>query len=62
MRLAQFALVGMGALVAFVITQTPALASTVTPVGAPEIDGASVSAGLGLVAAGVMLLRARGGR
>ena len=36
---------------------SPALAGAVT--GVPEIDGTSVAAGLGLLAAGVLILRAR---
>jgi MYXO-CTERM domain-containing protein len=34
------------------------VSATVAP-AVPEIDGASISAGLGLLAAGVLLLRAR---
>lgn len=37
-------------------TTVPAFAGTVT---VPEIDGASLSSGLGLVAAGVLWLRSR---
>ena len=37
--------------------QAPLWASVVSPV--PEIDGGSISAGLGLLAAGVLMLRAR---
>jgi len=52
------AICGVGVLVVLVVTRTPALASVVGPVAAPEIDGASVSAGVGLLAAGVMIVRA----
>ena len=38
-------------------TAMPAFATT--PVGVPEIDGATMSAGLGLLGAGVLWLRAR---
>lgn len=38
-------------------TAMPAFAGQITPV--PEIDGASLSAGLGLLAGGVLWLRAR---
>jgi MYXO-CTERM domain-containing protein len=38
-------------------TAMPAFATT--PPGVPEIDGASLSAGLGLLGAGVLWLRAR---
>ena len=59
MRLAQFAFVGMGVLVVLVVTQAPAWAGLPTTVPAPEIDGTSVSTGLGLLAAGVMIARSR---
>ena len=55
--------VGLGVLaaaVAMVAIETPLLAGS--PVGdVPEIDGASLSAGLGLLGAGVLWLRARRG-
>ena len=43
--------------VAMVAIEAPMLASI--DVAVPEIDGASLSSGLGLVAAGVLWLRAR---
>ena len=50
---------GLGILVAVVFTASPAFAGLVRT---PEIDGSSVTAGLGLLAAGILLLRARKSR
>ena len=47
------------AMMALVFVATPAFAGT-APV--PEIDGSSLSAGLGLLAGGMLLVRARFGR
>jgi len=58
----RFAVFGLGVLAVIVSTVVAAVASTVTPVAAPEIDGTSLTAGLGLLAAGVMIVRARAGR
>ena len=60
MRMARYVICSLGVLVVLVVTETAALAGTVTP--APEIDGTSISAGLGLLAAGVMIVRARWSR
>ena len=57
MRLAQFAAYGLGLLTILVATHAPAFAGT--PNVAPEIDGGSLSAGLGLLAASVLIVRAR---
>ena len=57
MRLAQFALFGLGVLTVVVSAATPVLA--LSPVAAPELDGNSLSAGLGLLAAGVLIVRSR---
>jgi len=59
MRLSQIAVFGLGVLVALVAIQTPALASISSTVPAPEIDGSSLSAGLGLLAAGLLIIRSR---
>jgi MYXO-CTERM domain-containing protein len=48
----------LAAAVAMVATET-ALAAGVSTTPVPEIDGASLSAGLGLLGAGVLWLRAR---
>jgi len=45
-------------MVALVFAATPVFAGTAVP----EIDGGSLSAGLGLLAGGVLMLRARLGR
>jgi hypothetical protein len=50
---------GLGIVLALHSIGSVALA---TPAIAPEIDGSSMSAGLGLLAAGVLLLRARKAR
>jgi MYXO-CTERM domain-containing protein len=47
------------ALLAMMAIQAPVFARTVDVVVAPEISGASISAGLGLLGAGVLWLRAR---
>ncbi len=60
MRMARFVSCSLGVLVVLVITETMALA--LDPIAAPEIDGNSISAGLGLLAAGAMIVRARWGR
>ena len=57
-RLAVYAAV----LMLMVSVATPVFAGTVGPAPVPEIDGGSLSAGLGLLAGGVLLLRARFGR
>jgi hypothetical protein len=62
MRLKRIAVGGLGMLVVLVVTQMPASASTAAVVPAPEIDATSISAGLGLLAAGVMIARAYSGR
>jgi hypothetical protein len=44
---------------ALIVASLVAPVSAGTPVGVPEIDGASITAGLGLLAGGVLLVRAR---
>jgi len=51
-----------GAAVSLIALGLVVPASATVPQQVPEIDGASISAGLGLLAAGVLLLRARRGR
>ncbi len=60
MRMARLVFCSLGVLVVLVVTETLALALDALP--APEIDGTSISAGLGLLAAGAMIVRARWGR
>ena len=48
---------GLGAIALVLAVQGPALAGVVTP--APEIDGSTLSAGLGLLAAGALIVRSR---
>jgi hypothetical protein len=50
-------LYGLG--MALIVASLVAPVSAGTPVGVPEIDGASITAGLGLLAGGVLLVRAR---
>ncbi len=57
MRLARFAICSVGMLSLLVITGTTALASS--PLPTPEISGTSISAGLGFLAAGVLIVRSR---
>ena len=52
-------LYGAGLVVMLVSVATPGLAAATA---APEIDGSSVSMGLGLLAGGVLILRARLGK
>ena len=59
MRLERFAAFGGGVLAVLVSTATPALATLAPPVAVPELDGTSLSAGLGLLAAGVLIVRSR---
>lgn len=47
-----------GLMIVLVFAATPVFAGTAVP----EIDGGSLSAGLGLLAGGVLMLRARLGR
>jgi MYXO-CTERM domain-containing protein len=49
------------ALLTMMATQAAVFAKSVPEVVAPEISGASISAGLGLLGAGVLWLRARRG-
>jgi MYXO-CTERM domain-containing protein len=49
---------GLAVLVAVHVLGGVALASF-DPVSTPEIDGSSISAGLGLLAAGILVVRAR---
>jgi hypothetical protein len=56
-RLARVCGYGLGVLTLIVAIQRHVLAGG--PVTAPEIDGASISAGLGLVAACVLIVRSR---
>jgi MYXO-CTERM domain-containing protein len=56
-RLARVCGYGLGVLTLIVATQRHLLATI--PATAPEIDGASISAGLGLIAACVLILRSR---
>jgi hypothetical protein len=48
---------GLGIITILAATANQALAGLTTP--APEIDGASISAGLGILAAGILILRSR---
>jgi hypothetical protein len=48
---------GLGLLTIVLSFGTPLFATTPTP--APEIDPASISAGLGLLAAGILIVRSR---
>ena len=56
--MARFAICSVGVLVVLVATQIPALAGQNTAVPTPEIDATSLSTGLSLLAAGVMIARA----
>lgn len=49
-----------GLMLMLVLAATPVFAQTTAPV--PEIDGGSLVAGVGLLAGGVLMLRARLGR
>ena len=51
------ALYGIGMAIVLVSLSTPLLAGQTAPV--PEIDGASITSGLGLLAGGILMLRAR---
>ena len=57
MRMERICACGLGVLVALHSMAGAAMAGATTVT--PEIDGSSVAAGLGLLAAGMLLLRAR---
>jgi len=59
MRISKMCSYGLGILMTIISLSGTALAGAAT---APEIDGGSVTAGLGLLAAGILLLRARKSR
>ena len=50
-----------GAALVLASVATPAMAGTWYAPSVPEIDGASITSGVGLLAGGLMLLRARFG-
>ena len=56
-RLARICGYGFGLLTMVIAIEAHLLAGVVP--GVPEIDGASVSAGLGLLAGGILILRSR---
>jgi hypothetical protein len=56
-RLVGICAYGLGIITLLVATQSGVLAGRT--VSAPEIDGASISAGLGVLAAGILILRSR---
>jgi len=60
MRLVRWCSCGLGIVLAVHSMSSIALAGA--PAGVPEIDGSAVTAGVGLLAAGVLLLRARKAR
>ena len=60
MRIARICFYGLGVLFAVQSMGSIALAGAVGQT--PEIDGSTVTAGLGLLAAGILVLRARKGR
>jgi hypothetical protein len=60
MRIARMCCFGFGVLMVSVSMAGTALAGG--PVQTPEIDGSTVTAGLGLLTAGILLMRARRSR
>lgn len=50
---------GLGAVALVLVAQGQALAGSQTAPGVPEIDGSTLSAGLGLLSAGVLIVRSR---
>lgn len=50
---------GLGVIAMVLVIQGQAQAGDFAPVAAPEIDGSTLSAGLGLLATGVLIVRAR---
>jgi hypothetical protein len=60
MRLVRWCSCGLGIVLA--VHSMPGMALAGGAVAAPEIDGNAVTAGFGLLAAGVLLLRARKSR
>ena len=60
MRIAKICFYGLGVMFAVQSMGSLALAGAITTT--PEIDGTAVTAGLGLLAAGILVLRARKGR
>jgi hypothetical protein len=59
LRLPGLGAYGLGIITIIVAIQGLALAAGPTQVPAPELDGASISAGVGLLAAGILILRSR---
>jgi len=57
-HLGPFALTSFGVLLVLCAASSPVLAGW-TPTAVPEIDGASLTAGIGLLGAGLAMLRAR---
>ena len=58
-RVASLAPLGLFALAFVILAQGALFALVPAPVPAPEIDASSLSAGLGLLSAGVLILRSR---
>jgi len=56
-RLGRICGYGLGVITMFLVSQGHVLAGTLSP--APEIDPLSISAAVGVVAAGVLILRSR---
>lgn len=50
---------GLGVIAMVLAVHGSALAGQITPVAAPEIDGSTLSAGMALLASGVMIVRSR---
>lgn len=50
---------GLGVAALVLAIQGQAMAGQITPVAAPEIDGSTLSAGMALLASGVMIVRSR---
>jgi hypothetical protein len=58
-RLAELSAYGLGIMTILLATQGLAVAAGPVPVAAPELDGASVTAAVGVLAAGLLILRSR---
>jgi hypothetical protein len=59
LRFAELLAYGLGITTILVATQGLAVAAGPVPLAAPELDGASISAAVGVLAAGILILRSR---
>src|SRR5262245_31456034 len=59
LRVTGLCVYGLGMITILAVTQSLAFAAGPVAAPAPELDGASITAGVGLLAAGILILRSR---